>query len=330
MENKYLKYCLKTGEGLQEVDGLKTSKYFKELSNKCINNELSFDEAYKLINSYYDNKEISKLDSDSKEADLVANNIASVLQSDGFTFTVGQLLSIHKSLFTGIFEHAGKLRDYNFSKKEWVLDGESISYGDYKELENTLAYDFSVERSYNYKNKTEEEIITHLADFISNLWQIHPFQEGNTRTTAVFFIKYLKTLGFDVTNDAFINNAWYFRNALVRSNYNNVPKQIYSDKSFLILFLRNLLLKENNVLENKLLSIKLLKTKSKPILNEDEKLVITLIKEYPNFKSSELSIKINKSIRTVKTILMNLQNKKVIKRINGKRYGYWKVNEYDE
>ena len=111
--------------------------------------------------------------------------------------------------------------DYNITKKEWVLDGETVLYGNASELRDTLEYDFSEERTFSYKGLSINEILHHLAVFVSRLWQIHIFEEGNTRTTAVFFIKYLRTLGFDATNDIFAENAWYFKNALVRANYNN-------------------------------------------------------------------------------------------------------------
>lgn len=161
----------------------------------------------------------------------------------------------NKKLFTGIYRHAGKIRDYNITKKEWVLDGETVLYGNASELRDTLEYDFSEERTFSYKGLSINEIIHHLAVFVSRLWQIHIFEEGNTRTTAVFFIKYLRTLGFDATNDIFAENAWYFRNALVRANYNNFKIGIHETTEYLELFLRNLLLNEENELHNRVMHI---------------------------------------------------------------------------
>ena len=254
MENKYSnKYLIETGIGLQDVDGLKNSSYFLSQADKYINGKISLDELDKIINSYYENKPGE--DERTEEADIVSNRIAQIISDDSFTFTVGQLVSIHKRLFDGVFNHAGKLRDFNYIKKEWVLDGRSVIYGDYHELQSTLEYDFDSERKFNYIGLSKDEIIEHLATFVSNLWQIHVFQEGNTRTTAVFFIKYLRRLGFDVTNDVFAKNAWYFRNALVRANFRFIGKGINDDKSYLILFLRNLLLNEHNSLRNRDLSI---------------------------------------------------------------------------
>ena len=136
-----------------------------------------------------------------------------------------------------------------------MLNGATVLYGSATELQATLNYDLSEERKFSYKNLSMSEVIHHLAIFISRLWQIHVFSEGNTRTTAVFFIKYLRTLGFDVTNDIFAENAWYFRNSLVRANYNDLKNGIHETTEFLELFLRNLLLSENHPLHNRTLHI---------------------------------------------------------------------------
>ena len=148
-----------------------------------------------------------------------------------------------------------KIRKYNISKKEWVLEGKTVIYGSASELEATLNYDLESEKKFSYKGLDMQEIIHHLAVFVSRLWQIHIFAEGNTRTTAVFFIKYLRTLGFDVTNDIFAENAWYFRNALVRANYNDLTRGIHETTEYLEMFLRNLLLDEKNVLSNRAMHI---------------------------------------------------------------------------
>ena len=177
------------------------------------------------------------------------------MSETGFSFTPNEYISIHKKLFTGIYRHAGKIRDYNITKKEWVLDGETVLYGNASELCDTLEYDFSEERTFSYKGLSINEIIHHLAVFVSRLWQIHIFEEGNTRTTAVFFIKYLRTLGFDATNDIFAENAWYFTNALVRANYNNFKIGVHETTEYLELFLRNLLLNEENELHNRVMHI---------------------------------------------------------------------------
>ena len=205
-------------------------------------------EAQSLIDSYYEERPIHLSDDErTEEADKVSSRIAAILSETAFSFSPNEYISIHRKLFQGIYKHAGKIRDYNITKKEWGLDGATAMYGSASELRATLEYDFSQEKDFSYKGLSMEEIIHHLAVFISRLWQIHIFGEGNTRTTAVFFIKYLRTLGFSATNDIFAENAWYFRNALVRANYTNLQKGIHETTEYLEAFLRNLLLNEEKV-----------------------------------------------------------------------------------
>ena len=248
-------YAWHTAIGLQAVDGLKTSKYLIDTAIKNIEGDISIDEAQELLNTYYEENPKADTEDRTEEADKVAVGIAKILSEKAFSFTPNEYISIHKKLFTGIYGHAGKLRDYNITKKEWVLNGASVLYGSASELQATLDYDFSEEKKFSYKNLSMEEIIHHLAIFVSRLWQIHLFGEGNTRTTAVFFIKYLRTLGFDATNDIFAENAWYFRNALVRANYNDLKNGVHETTEYLELFLRNLLLDEKNELHNRSMHI---------------------------------------------------------------------------
>ena len=321
MKNKYSnKYIIETGIGLQDVDGLKNSSYFLNETNRYIKGEISLDELDQIITSYYQNKSDNK--ERSEEADKVSIRIAKIIAEDSFSFTVGQLLTIHRTLFKDILDGPGQVRSFNFVKKEWVLDGASVTYGDYRELENTLQYDFEQEKKYRYDNLSLDEIIEHLAIFVSNLWQIHAFEEGNTRTTAVFFIKYLRSLGFDVTNDIFAKYAWYFRNSLVRANYTNVSIGIYEDRSYLVKFLRNLLLNEKNELKNRDLHISKIESSG---ANSREFKLIALIKEKENIKADELAKALGVSLRTVKNVIKSLEDNKTLVRVNGKRYGYWKV-----
>lgn len=248
-------YAWHTAIGLQAVDGLKTSEYLVHTAVRNIEGEISFEEANALLYDYYEENPARNASDRTEEADKVSVRIAELLSEKAFSFTPNQYLSIHRKLFNGIYPHAGCIRDYNITKKEWVLDGATVLYGSATELRATLDYDFSEERKFSYQNLSMDEIIRHLAVFISKLWQIHVFEEGNTRTTAVFFIKYLKTLGFDVTNDIFAENAWYFRNALVRANYNDLKNGIHETTEFLEVFLRNLLLDENHPLHNRTLHI---------------------------------------------------------------------------
>ncbi|MCC8016644.1 MAG: Fic family protein [Clostridiales bacterium] len=249
-------YAWQTAIGLQDVDGLRPSKYLIDTAIKHIEGEISISEAQNLINTYYVEKPAHASGDRTEEADKVSVRIAEILSENAFSFSPSEYISIHRRLFTGIYSHAGKIRDYNISKKEWVLDGESVMYGNAVDLKETLQYDFSVEKDFDYSNLTIDEVINHLAVFVSRLWQIHIFGEGNTRTTAVFFIKYLRSLGFNATNDIFAANAWYFRNALVRANYNNLQKGIHETTEFLELFLRNLLLSEKNELKNRYMHIR--------------------------------------------------------------------------
>lgn len=248
-------YAWDTAIGLQAVDGLRPSGYLKEIAAKNIKGKITLKEAYQLIESYYQEKPYHNETERAEEADKVSVRIASLLTEKAFSFTPKEYVAIHRKLFTGIYPHAGQLRNYNITKKEWVLDGDSVIYGSATELEATLDYDFAQERAFSYRNLPTNAMIKHLAEFIARLWQIHIFCEGNTRTTAVFFIKYLHTLGFDVTNDIFAENAWYFRNAMVRANYNNYKKGVFATTEYLELFLRNLLLEETNPLKNKDLHI---------------------------------------------------------------------------
>lgn len=248
-------YAWHTAIGLQAVDGLKPSKYLIDTAIKNIEGDISIDEAQELLNTYYEENPKANTEDRTEEADKVAVRIAKILSEKAFSFTPNEYISIHKKLFAGIYGHAGKLRDYNITKKEWVLNGATVLYGSASELRATLDYDFAEEKKFSYKNLSMEDIIHHLALFVSRLWQIHVFGEGNTRTTAVFFIKYLRTLGFDVTNDIFAQNAWYFRNALVRANYNDLKNGVHETTEYLELFLRNLLLDEKNELHNRSMHI---------------------------------------------------------------------------
>ena len=255
-DKAYKGYAWSTAIGLQAVDGLKPSKYLIDTAIQNIEGKITMKEAQNLIDSYYEDRPVHLSDDErTEEADKVSLRIAEILSEIAFSFSPNEYIAIHRKLFQGIYNHAGKIRDYNITKKEWVLDGANVMYGSASELRATLEYDFSQEKDFSYKGLSMDEIIHHLAIFISRLWQIHIFGEGNTRTTAVFFIKYLRTLGFVATNDIFAENAWYFRNALVRANYTNLQKGIHETTEYLEVFLRNLLLNEQNELQNRNLHI---------------------------------------------------------------------------
>ena len=242
--------------GLQAVDGLKTSEYLQDTARRNIEGEITIDEARELVKEYYIKKTThDDDDADKEEADRVSSNISKLLQTDAFTYSVAGLAAIHRAIFEGVFKHAGRFRDYDISKKEWVLRGDSVLYGRWQDLRMAIEYDLGQEHQFDYTGLNKDQMVEHLAKFVSGLWQIHPFGEGNTRTTAIFTIKYLRSQGFSVNNDMFERHSWYFRNALVRANYRNLEKGIGYEPIFLVRFFRNLLLGENHTLKNRYMMI---------------------------------------------------------------------------
>ena len=242
--------------GLQAVDGLKTSEYLQDTARRNIEGEITIDEARELVKEYYIKKTThDEDDADKEEADRVSSNISKLLQTDAFIYSVAGLAAIHRAIFEGVFKHAGRFRDYDISKKEWVLRGDSVLYGRWQDLRMAIEYDLSQEHQFDYTGLNKDQMVEHLAKFVSGLWQIHPFGEGNTRTTAIFTIKYLRSQGFSVNSDMFERHSWYFRNALVRANYRNLEKGIGYEPIFLVRFFRNLLLGENHTLKNRYMMI---------------------------------------------------------------------------
>lgn len=245
-----------TAIGLQAVDGLNTSDYLLDTAKEHIEGKITIDEAQKRIHSYYEQRCVrTETENETKEADIVSARIAKLLGEKAFQFSPAEWLSIHRRLFEGVFSHAGQVRQYNITKKEWVLNGDTVIYADWNSIKETLDYDFSTEKQFSYEGLSVDAAVKHLAKFASDIWQIHPFSEGNTRATAVFMIKYMKTFGFSVNNDAFEKNSWYFRNALVRANYNNLQKGVHSTTKFLEMFFSNLLLDTHYELKNRYMHI---------------------------------------------------------------------------
>ena len=337
-----------TAIGLQQVDGLNTSAYLLQTAKQHIEGDITLQKAKELIDSYYQSQQVRQ-NSESEateEADKVSARIAELLSEKTFAFNPSQLIAIHRHLFTGIYKFAGKIRDYNITKREWVLRGDTVYYAGADMISETLKYDFDQEKSFNYSSVSVDEAIAHLATFCSNIWQIHPFGEGNTRTTAVFMIKYLTTLGFKVNNEIFANNSWYFRNALVRANYTNVLQGISYNPLFLERFLRNMLLNENHPLQNRELHLDWQATndheqvqsanqsakEDEVVLSKcknctlEELAVLRILQQTPSATQKQIAAAIGKSERTVKTLTVNLTNKGIISRRNGKRNGYWEIN----
>ena len=245
-----------TAIGLQAVDGLKVSSYLQNTACRHIEGDITIDEARELVNQYYITKTAHNAnDDDKEEADRVSSNIVKVLSSPTFDFSTGGYQSVHRRVFEGVMKHAGEFRKYDITKKEWVLEGDTVLYLNWEDLHRAIDYDLEQERAYSYKGKSQDEMVGHITKFVSGLWQIHAFGEGNTRTTAVFTIQYLRSLGFDVNNDLFAKHSWYFRNALVRANYHNVAKGIDYTPIYLERFFRNLLFGERWDLRNRYLHI---------------------------------------------------------------------------
>ena len=247
----------KTAIGLQAVDGLQPSAYLIDVAKRNIEGEITLDETRKLIDSYYQSKTVrTPKDEDEEEADKVSANIAKILASKTFAFNTNGYVSLHRRIFEGVFKHAGEIRQYDISKKEWVLEGDSVNYLNWEDLRRALDWDIEQEKNFSYKGLSDDEKIEHIAKFISGIWQIHAFREGNTRTTAIFTIQYLRSLGYEVNNEMFAKHSWYFRNALVRANYRNINKDIDYSPIYLVRFFRNLLLKDSWVLKNRYLHIR--------------------------------------------------------------------------
>lgn len=335
---KYKGYAWSTAIGLQAVDGLEPSEHLVQTAIENIEGNISMADAEMRIESYYAANPNRNDDDRTEEADKVSVRIAAIISEKAFTFSPSEYMGIHRKLFGGIYKHAGKIRDYNITKKEWVLDGATVLYGNATELRRTLEYDFEQEKKFSYKGLSTDEIIEHLAFFISRLWQIHIFGEGNTRTTAVFFIKYLRSLGYDATNDIFAENAWYFRNALVRANYTDLKNDIHETTVYLERFIRNLLLGESNELKNRYLHIAHLfdenADKKAGIsaginagikMSEKQQKIISMLKENPYCTIREISDKLGVNHSTVERNIKKLRENGIIERVGARKDGKWLV-----
>lgn len=336
-----------TAIGLQAVDGLKTSAYLLDTAKEHIEGKINIDEAQKRIQSYYEERsDRTEVEDGTKEADIVSARIAKLLGEKTFQFSPIEWITIHRRLFEGVFDHAGQIRTYNITKKEWVLKGDTVIYASWNSIKETLDYDFNTEKEFSYEGLTVAESVKHLAKFASDIWQIHPFCEGNTRATAVFMIKYMKTFGFEVNNDAFENHSWYFRNALVRANYNDLKNGVHATTKYLEIFFNNLLMGTKFELKNRYMHVDYLpKVEEKEVqsamseilkcqngtlngtlkITLDELAILNRIINNPMITQVELSEQIGKSLRTIKREMGELREKGYIRRLNGKRDGKWEV-----
>lgn len=317
-----------TAIGLQDVDGLKPSEYLLDTAKEHIEGNINIDEAKKRINSYYEQSNEKNNEDNSEEADKVSVRIAEILSEKAFNFSPTEMLNIHKRLFTGIYKEAGKYRKYNFTKKEWILNDDTVTYSSYETIKETIEYDFNQEKNFSYKDLSIDDSISHLSRFISNIWQVHPFCEGNTRTTAVFLIKYLRTFGFNVNDEIFADNSWYFRNALVRANYKNYEENVFEDITFLEKFFYNLLTNTKYELKNRYMHIDYKETieeisSNVSGLSLEEQAILNIIRNNPSIKQEAIALQINKSVRTIKNYMSEMQKRGIIERKNGKRDGEW-------
>lgn len=336
----------RTAIGLQAVDGLQTSDYLKETALKHIEGEIDIDEARQLIKTYYQSKATREtIDDDQQEADKASANITKILSSVSLDFSANGFIALHRRIFDGVLKHAGEIRHYDITKKEWVLNADTVNYLNWEDLYRALEFDIEQERNFSYKNLSLEQQVVHIAQFVSSLWQIHPFDEGNTRTTAVFTILYLRHIGFGVENDLFAEHSWYFRNALVRANYKNARKGIDYSPIYLERFFRNLLLGENHPLQNRELHLDWQPVKEQEQVQSatqsaktedlslskcknctlDELAVLRIVQNNPSATQKQIAVAIGKSERTVKTLTVSLTTKGIISRRNGKRNGYWEI-----
>lgn len=318
--------------GLQQVDNLTPSKYLIEVAKDNIEGKISIDEVGEQVSQYYKKNPAKTLkEHNEKEADEVSARIAKLLSTHTFSFSPAELISIHKALFSGIFddEIAGKIRTYDITKKEPILNGDTVIYGRADSIMETLDYDFGQEKKFNYKGLSKREKVERLAKFTSGIWQIHPFGEGNTRATAVFIIKYLYTLGFVTNNDLFEQNSKYFRNALVRANYQNLNQDIYYTMEYLNKFFGNLLLGEKNLLDNREMQIKDStmsgKESSQKSSQKSSHKILELMKQNPAITTTELAQLLNISRRAIAKQTALLKEKGLIRRIGPDKGGHWEV-----
>ena len=338
--------------GLQDVDRLKPSEFLLELAKANIKGKISSEEVGKRLEEYYSQKSVrEKAEADGTfEADRVADRINLLLAEKAFTFSPMELSRIHGFLFKGVLPHAGQFRTYNITKNQWILDGDTISYGSADSLSELLNYDFGEERKFDYSTVSSADAIKHIVQFISGIWQIHAFGEGNTRTTAVFLIKYLRSFGFEVNNESFEKHSWFFRNALVRAHYENIPKGIHRTFEPLERFMNFAVFGIPADLRNRTLHIRWKEVNSASDNNRpdsvspksatdeiskgkictlnctlEEAAVLKCITDNPKMTQKAIAEAIGKSERTVKSITSSLVEKGIILRQNGRRNGWWEI-----
>ena len=340
--------------GLQAVDGLTPSAYLIDSARENIEGRITLDEVRERINAYYQSKEGRELEAKEagkEEADKVSENIARLLSEKTFALNVATFANIHRRIFAGVLKHAGEFRTYNISKREWVLDGESVIYAPYELLRESLEYDFEQERQFDYSTLSNEERLNHLMHFIAGIWQIHPFAEGNTRTTAVFAIFYFRKFGYIIDNEPFARYSLFFRNALVRANYENHSAGISATYEPLTHFFRYILLGEKQELRNRYLHIRAAEILPQSSGNDTQNVTVNVpdklterqrhivrqlvdtglpdvtvnVTVNATENATSLALKNKVSERTIKRDLSMLQKLGIIKREGSDKTGNWIV-----
>ncbi|MBR4546464.1 MAG: Fic family protein [Paludibacteraceae bacterium] len=341
----------RTAIGLQQVDGLETSDYLKQTVRRNIEGEISIDEVQRLVKEYYVSKTNHEPDDDDKqEADLVTGNIGKILSTKTLDFSTNGYVSLHRRIFAGVFKHAGQIRDYDFTKSEFVLRGDTVSYLNCEDLRRALDYEIDKEKQFDYSGLSSDEMIEHIAKFVSDIWQIHAFKEGNTRTTAVFAIQYLRSVGYKVNNDMFAAHSWYFRNALVRANYKNAVQGINYESIYLERFFRNLLLGEQwdlrsrylvinppaeyavqprmdsgSVTENVTENPRNVTENVIENLSERQQKIIRLVKEYPFATTGIMADRLNVSVMTIRRDMEKMSH--LIRHVGPDKGGHWEIQK---
>jgi fido (protein-threonine AMPylation protein)/DNA-binding CsgD family transcriptional regulator len=312
--------------GLQAVDGLSPSNYLVQLAHDNIDGKISADDVEKQISAYYKhNAPKTQTEQEKREADEVSSRINKLLGKNSFSFSPAELLAIHKYLFSGILNPkiAGHYRTYDITKDEPILNGDTVHYGRADSIRETLTYDFDKEKAFNYNGLEKSEKISNIIKFMSGIWQIHPFGEGNTRTVAVFTIKYLRTLGFHANNDLFEKHSLYFRNALVRANYQNLEKDIHYTMEYLDRFFENLLLGGKNILKNRDMQIRAATVPAQKITTRDQ--ILKLITARPDISMAEMANSLGLTIDGIKYHINKLKSDDIIKRVGARKLGEWKI-----
>jgi len=332
--------------GLQDVDGLKPSKYLIDTAKRNIEGEITQKQARQIVDAYYESKDSHDVPPDTEEADKVSARMIGVINSPAFTFSPTYYIGLHQRIFEDVLPNAGEMRTVELMKREWVLNGDSVQYGPSFLIEKSLKDIFTEERRFSYKGLSEDSFVMHFASFISAIWQIHPFREGNTRTVALFAIKYLRSLGYQVSNDLFAENSWYFRNALVRANYENVRLQVEKTQLPLEEFFKVLLFGYELELKNRFLRIgQEYGTKAadavaglhrqdviandgvndgvKSVLNPTEEKAIKALLRNSRLKVAELAKVLGVKKRQAERVISSLKVKAGLKRRGADKNGEW-------